>query len=46
MDPRAGISFGYAPNNFVVPAVTDGQIEPDVRQKRFHEVLVEVLSAV
>jgi CubicO group peptidase (beta-lactamase class C family) len=46
MDPRTGVSFGYAPNNFVVPSVTNGQLEPDLRQKRFHNVLVNLLPTL
>lgn len=46
MDPRAGVSFGYAPNNFVVPSIIDGQIEPDLRQRRLHNVLADILPAL
>ena len=46
MDPRAGVSFGYAPNNFVVPSVTNGQLEPDLRQQRFLRVLSDLLPTM
>lgn len=46
MDPRAGVSFGYAPNNFFVPCVTNGQLEPDLRQKRLHNALVDLLPTL
>jgi CubicO group peptidase (beta-lactamase class C family) len=46
MDPRAGVSFGYALNNFVVPSLTNGQIEPDLRQQRFLRVLTDLLPTL
>ena len=46
MDPRVGVSFGYAPNNFVVPSVSNGQLEPDLRQQRFLRVLTDLLPTL
>jgi CubicO group peptidase (beta-lactamase class C family) len=46
MDPASGISFGYAPNNWVVPDTSTGQIAPDGRLVRFRSALTAISAAM
>ena len=46
MDPRAHVSLGYAPNNWVVPQFADGQIAPDRRLLRVFEASAKLLPTL
>jgi len=46
MDPRAGISLGYTPNNWVVPEGANDQLKLDPRLHRFVEVSAKLLPAL
>jgi len=46
MDPQARISVGYAPNNWMAPDTTHGQVELDARLQRFVEVCRGLLPAL
>ncbi len=43
MDPRTQFSFGYAPNNWVVPDVSSGQLAVDKRPMRFLAALMQTM---
>lgn len=46
MDPRAGVSLGYTPNNWVVPEGANDQVKLDARLQRFVEASRKVLPAL
>jgi CubicO group peptidase (beta-lactamase class C family) len=46
MDPVSGISTGYAPNNWTVPDVPEGQFALDPRQAAFFKAFREVATAL
>lgn len=43
MDPATQFSFGYAPNNWVVPDVSSGQLAVDTRPMRFLAALMQLM---
>ncbi len=46
MDPASGLSFGYAPNNWTVPEVPEGQLALDRRLVRFFDAFKEVAAGL
>lgn len=46
MDPVSRMSFGYAPNNWNVPEVADGQLGPGPRLAGFYNAIKEVAAAL
>lgn len=46
MDPRAQVSVGYAPNNWVIPEGVNDQIKLDARLQRFIEVGARLLPTL
>jgi CubicO group peptidase (beta-lactamase class C family) len=46
MDPASGLSLGYAPNNWVVPDSSTGQIALDGRLHRFMTALSAISAAM
>jgi CubicO group peptidase (beta-lactamase class C family) len=46
MDPKAGVSLGYAPNNWVPPDTSSGKIAIDLRLARFLDTLAGLLPTL
>jgi CubicO group peptidase (beta-lactamase class C family) len=46
MDPAAGLSLGYAPNNWKLPETPNGQMVIDARLARYVSALKAVLAAM
>ncbi len=46
MDPQSGVSAGYAPNNWVVPDVSSGQLAIDARPLRLLQALGELMRSL
>jgi len=46
MDPKAGLSFSYTPNNWVVPEVSSGQFAIERRLARFMDALTKLLPTL
>ena len=46
MDPVSGLSCGYAPNNWVVPEMPDGQLAMDRRVVRFSDAFKAVAAGL
>jgi CubicO group peptidase (beta-lactamase class C family) len=46
MDPASRLSLGYAPNNWVVPALPDGQLTVDRRLVRLFDAFREVAAVL
>jgi CubicO group peptidase (beta-lactamase class C family) len=46
MDPVSGLCLGYAPNNWTVPELPDGQLALDGRLDRFFQAFREVAAAL
>ena len=46
MDPRAQVSLGYTPNNWVVPEGVNDQLKLDARLQRFIEVSARLLPGL
>ena len=45
-DPRAGVGFGYAPNNFIVEEHLDDHYQMDRRLNRFGDALEKLLPTL
>ena len=46
MDPASGLAMGYAPNNWTVPELPEGQLALDGRLVRFYDAFREVAAVL